>query len=115
MWEDEDECVCVCEVGDEEEEGKKEDEEEEDKAEEEDKEDKEDKEWKYLMKLEASSPVASGEKIACDVDKVLWPDPAQRQEEAHWWHVDSFDFCPFYCSSVYCSRPTVHCRLYNVQ
>ena len=21
--------------------------------------------------------------IACDVDEVLWPDPAQRQEEAH--------------------------------
>ena len=23
------------------------------------------------------------ENIACDVDEVLWPDPAQRQEEAH--------------------------------
>ncbi len=32
--------------------------------------------------------------IACDVDEVLWPDPAQRQE-AHWSHVYSSDFCPF--------------------
>ena len=48
-------------MGEEEEEGKKE--EEEDKEEEEENEEEEDKEWKYLMKLEASSPVASGEKI----------------------------------------------------
>lgn len=33
--------------------------------------------------------------IACDVDEVLWPDPAQRQEEAHWSHVYFFDFCTF--------------------
>lgn len=54
------------------------------------------------------------ENIACDGDKVLWPDWAQRAEEAHWWHVDSFGLCPFFCSIVYCSRPAVHCGLYHV-
>jgi len=43
---------------------------------------------------EASPPVASGENILL-VMSTKCSGLTRRQEEAHWWHVDSFDFCPF--------------------